>query len=184
MGNLVLHDEARKQMKPHLKIIVSILTSIDEEAILGRTCRVLANVAQDMENSRILKNLGLLLILVKTLNNELKTPKAKSAAVRAIRIVGSVEKKENLLSSNAIASVSSLLISEDEDVLKAVCKCLAKFTNHQCDQFVAFQIQGSDGQGFQHLVDRCQHSNQSVWEPALATLVNLSFLGKKNAFKK
>ena len=64
---------------------------------------------------------------------------------------------------------------------------MAKFTNHQCDQFVAFQIQGSDGQGFQHLVDRCQHSNhQSVWEPALATLVNLSFIGKykRHAFKK
>ena len=139
LGNLVLHDEARKQMKPHLKIIVSILTSIDEEAILGRTCRVLANVAQDMENSRILKNLGLLMMLVKTLNEFLKTPKAKSAAVRAIRIVGSVEKKENLLSSNAIASVSSLLTSEDEDLLKVII-CLHYFVYIICLHYFVYII--------------------------------------------
>lgn len=92
------------------------------------------------------------------------------------RILGSIEKKESLLTSNAITSVSSnLAVEDDEELLKAVTKCLAKFTSHQCDQYVAMQVQG-DGQGFQRLVECSKHNNKSIWEPALATLVNLSFL--------
>ena len=178
LGNLLMQSEARKQMKPHLRILTSILSSIDEEAILGRTCRVCANVAQDPENGRILKNLGLLNILIKTLT-ELKTPKAKSAAVRAIKILGAFEKRETLLSSNAIITVSAQLSSEDEDLLKQVTKCLAKFTSgaNRCDQFMAMQIQGEEGHGFQRLVEltKSWNSNRTIWENALTTLVNLSF---------
>ena len=174
LGNLVLNDEARKQVRPHIKILTSILTTISEENILARTCRVLANVAQDLENARILKSLTLLIVLVKTLN-ELKNPKAKASVVRAIRVLGALEKREALLNSNALASVSLLSSSTDEELLKAVAKCLAKLTNHGCDQFKALQIQG-EGQGFQRLVECCKHENKAIWEPALATLVNLSFV--------
>ena len=66
-------------------------------------------------------------------------------------------------------------MSNDEELLKTVTKCLAKFTNHGCDNFVALQIQG-EGQGFQRLVECCKLENRSIWEPALATLVNLSFI--------
>ena len=56
--------------------------------------------------------------------------------------LGSLEKKEKLLASNAIASIcSTSLMSNDEELLKTVTKCLAKFTNHGCDHFVALQIQ-------------------------------------------
>ena len=174
LGNLVLNEEARKQIRPHIKILTSILTTINEENILARTCRVLANIAQDQENARILKSLSLLIVLVKTLN-ELKNPKAKASVVRAIRVLGALEKREALLNSNALASVSLLSSSSDEELLKAVAKCLAKLTNHGCDQFKALQIQG-EGQGFQRLVECCKHENKSIWEPALATLVNLSFV--------
>lgn len=87
LGNLMLHAEARKQIKPHLRVLTSILTSINEENILSRSCRVLANIAQDQENGRALRSFGLLTILVKTLD-ELKSPKAKATAVRAIRYYG------------------------------------------------------------------------------------------------
>ena len=81
-----------------------------------------------------------------------------------------------MLGSNAIASIcSTSLMSNDEELLKTVTKCLAKFTNHGCDNFVALQIQG-EGQGFQRLVECCKLENRSIWEPALATLVNLSFI--------
>ena len=174
LGNLMLQDEARKQIKPHLRILTSILSTLSEESILARTCRSLANIAQDHECAKILKSLGLLLVLVKTLN-ELKAAKAKAPAVRALRILGSLEKKEKLLSSNAIAAISSCLSTEDEELLKAVTKCLAKFTNHGCDNFIALQIQG-EGQGFQRLVECCKHESRGIWEPALASLVNLSFV--------
>ena len=172
LGNLLLESEARKQIKPHLRLVTSILTNLSEENILARTCRVLANAAQDFDNLRSMK--GSLLVLVKTLN-ELKSSKAKASAVRAIRVFGAIEKKETLLNSNAIASVSSCLSMDDEELLKAVVKCLAKFTSHNCDPFMAMQIQG-EGQGFQRLVNCCQHQNRSIWEPALTTLVNLSML--------
>ena len=176
LGNLCLHNEARKQIKPHLRVLTSILTSLNEESILARTCRCLANVAQDLENAKILKSFDLLLVLVKTLN-EVKSAKAKAPVIRAIRILGSLEKKEKLLASNAIASIcSNNLMSNDEELLKTVTKCLAKFTSHGCDHFVALQIQGDGGQGFQRLVECSKHKNRSIWEPALATLVNLSFI--------
>lgn len=88
--------------------------------------------------------------------------------------MGSYEKKETLVTTNAIAAVSSNLDAKDEELLKAVTKCLAKFTQH-ADQFVALQIQG-EGQGFSALVECCTHEKRSVWEPALATLVNISFV--------
>ena len=177
LGNLLLNEVARKQIRPHIKVVTSILTTINEESILARTCRVLANIAQDSENARLLKSQNLLIVLVKTLN-ELKNPKAKASIVRAVRVLGALEKPENLLTSNALASVSLLLTSakdgEDDELLKAVTKCLAKLSSH-CDQFKALQIQG-EGQGFQKLVECCRHENSSIWEPALATLVNLSFV--------
>ena len=180
LGNLLLNEVARKQIRPHIKVVTSILTTINEESILARTCRVLANVAQDSENARLLKSQNLLIVLVKTLN-ELKNPKAKASVVRAIRVLGALEKPENVLTSNALASVSLLLTApakdkgEDDELLKAVTKCLAKLTSNHCDQFKALQIQG-EGQGFQRLVECCRHENSSIWEPALATLVNLSFV--------
>ena len=36
--------------------------------------------------------------------------------------------------------------------------------------------QGGDGKGFQRLVELCSHTKSSVWESALATIVNLSQL--------
>lgn len=84
LGNLMLHEEARKQIRTNLRVLTSILTSLDEETILGRTCRVLANVAQDSENAKLLRSQGLLSILVKTLN-EMKNVKAKASVIRAIR---------------------------------------------------------------------------------------------------
>ena len=87
LGNLFLNEEARKQIRPHLRILSSILTTLNEESILARTCRCLANVAQDPENAKILKMYDLLLVLVKTLN-ELKSTKAKTPVIRAIRILG------------------------------------------------------------------------------------------------
>ena len=36
LGNLFLHEEARKQIKPHLRILTSILTTLNEESILAR----------------------------------------------------------------------------------------------------------------------------------------------------
>ncbi len=176
LGNLMLHESARRQVKPHVRVLITVLNSLSEENILARTCRVLANIAQDSDIARILKNSNLLPVLVKILN-EFKNPKAKASGVRALKVLGALEKRENLLSSNAIASISSSLITnDDEELLKSVCKCLVKFTNHGCDHFVAMQIQG-EGQGFQRLVDCCSHQSRSVWEPALATLVNLSFIG-------
>jgi hypothetical protein len=37
-------------------------------------------------------------------------------------------------------------------------------------------FQGADGKGFDRLVDLCGSQKSSVWEAALATLVNLSHL--------
>ena len=115
-------------------------------------------------------------ILIKTLT-ELKTPKAKSAAVRAIKILGAFEKRETLLSSNAIITVSAQLSSEDEDLLKQVTKCLAKFTSgaNRCDQFMAMQIQGEEGHGFKRLVEltKSWNSNRTIWENALNQVQNI-----------
>ena len=36
LGNLLLNEEARKQIKPHLRILTSILTTLNEENILAR----------------------------------------------------------------------------------------------------------------------------------------------------
>ena len=180
LGNLLLNDFARKQISPHIKVVTSILSSINEESILARTARVLANLAQNSENLKILKSQKLLIVLTKTLN-ELKNPKAKASVIRAIREIAKVENHETLLNSNAIASVSLLLTSpsgpydekEQEELLKAVTKCLAKLTNH-CDQFLALQIQGQDSKGFEKLVEYCKHENVQIWEPSLITLINLS----------
>ena len=174
LGNLSINPIARKQLKGNVKNLTPIF-QLNEESILCRACRLLANLGQDSDINKMLKNLGYLIVLVKTLN-EMKTPKAKAAAVRAIRVLGAVEKREQLMTSDAISSVSANLASTDEELLKAVTKCLAKFTSHQCDQFMALQIQGESSQGFQRLVELVKHDNRSIWEPALATLINLSFV--------
>ncbi len=176
LGNLMLHEEARTLIREDhgLQTLVNILSNLSEESILGRACRVVANAAQNHANAKTLRSLGLVLILVKTLN-EVKGAKAKTAAVRAIRIVGGIETKENLMSSNAVAAISSQLSSDDEDLLKATIKCLAKFTSYKCDGIMATQIQG-EGEGFQNLVKLAGHENKSIWEHAIVTLVNLSNL--------
>ena len=77
-----------------------------------------------------------------------------------------------------MATVSKHLFSENDDLLKAVTKCLAHFT-HGCDMETAGQVRGGgegEESGFNRLIDLMSHGVKSIWEAAVACIVNLSHI--------
>jgi hypothetical protein len=90
-------------------------------------------------------------------------------------LVSTEEHKRRALTAQAIRGVAFQMRGDDEDLLKAVTKCLAHFT-HGGGTDVALQVRGDDGLGFERLVELMRHPRRSVWEAAMASLVNLSHL--------
>ncbi len=92
------------------------------------------------------------------------------------RILGTTDShKRRTVDAQAISAVSTHLYSEDVELVKAVVKCLAHFT-HGCLPELAWQVGGDDSKGFKRLVELMAHEHRSIWEAAMACLVNLSKL--------
>jgi len=180
LGNLLMNKTSRDQARENkaVEVLVRIISTLAEEKILGRACRVIANLSQDALNSREFLNLGTVPMLLKTLK-EVKCPKAKASAVRAIRILAETSRqgRQVALENKAVAAVTFYLSFSppDTELLKAVCKSLSILTtNKSKSKEMAEQIQ-SESDGFKKLVDLAEkHHRKSVWIPALLTLANLS----------
>jgi hypothetical protein len=138
--------------------------------------RTIANMANDdHKNAVLLHTEGIAGVLVKCLDSS-NSAKTKQVVVRAIRILsGTSEHKRQFFDAHALMSIAPLLSTTDEDLLKAVVKCLAHFT-HGCDADAASQVRGEDGTGFDRLVGLMNNGKRSVWEAVMACIVNLSHL--------
>ena len=194
LGNLLMHRRPREQVcstrirmttgnsiliifqaREHkgVELLVRIISTLAEEKILGRVCRVIANLSQDGVNSREFLNLGIIPLLLKTLK-DVKSAKAKISVIRAIRILSQThEGRVIALENKAVADITSYLSSNDSELLKSVCKSLSVLTGQTKSKDMAEQI-GSETGGFKLLVDLSEHQRKSMWIPALMTLSNLS----------
>ncbi|XP_047991718.1 armadillo repeat-containing protein 5 [Leguminivora glycinivorella] len=198
LGNCCLEDESSLAVGKlnYYGPLVSILKTVCRDSIVGRACRVIGNLAQKTSNAENLHNHGVVTALITLIESRDKNTSypTLTMAVRAVRQLWMVpEKREEMLSLNAVRCIAILLTTECESagVIKSTCnsskegdgfrksqeelicgilKCLGYFTT-QASALCAEQIQG-DGRGYQCLVALTK-TYESV---ALKCLMNLCYL--------
>ncbi|CAG9561823.1 unnamed protein product [Danaus chrysippus] len=175
--------------------LVTILNTVCRDSILGRTSRLIGNLARDRKNAEKFFDHGTVKALMAIIDNrDKKTSYATLImVVRAIRKLWSVEGKRNeMISMNAIRCIAILMTSECEimgyikssdsdndvdeptrlqmDFMGGILKCIWTFTSHPVSS-CAEQIQG-DGRGYQSLVVLTK-TNTTI---AMKCLTNLCFI--------
>ncbi|XP_013165016.1 PREDICTED: armadillo repeat-containing protein 5 isoform X2 [Papilio xuthus] len=197
LGNCCM-DETSSLMVGKLNIfgpLISILKTVYRDSILGRTCRLIGNLAQRHSNAKGLHEHGAVEVLVTLIENRDKNTSIATLtmAVRAIRQLWMVtDKREEMLSVNAVRCITVLLTVQcesagiiessnptsdveelkksHEELINGILKCLGYFTtytNPQCFE----QIQG-DGRGYKCLVALTKLFEST----ALKCLINLCYV--------
>ena len=200
LGNLAMHEKPRDTMVKNngVNVLVKIISSLAEEKILGRACRVIANLAVDAIAASDFHNKGTVQLLQKTIR-DVNGAKSKGAAIRAIRILCEQKgRNRNIISeSNGVALIMGELIdASDTDLIKIIVKTLAVLTedthkvNRACgtkeandklvqqieensDDFKKL-VQFVDGNSIQ-AIGTSRKISRHIWIPAMTILVNLSY---------
>ncbi|KPI95601.1 Armadillo repeat-containing protein 5 [Papilio xuthus] len=119
LGNCCM-DETSSLMVGKLNIfgpLISILKTVYRDSILGRTCRLIGNLAQRHSNAKGLHEHGAVEVLVTLIENRDKNTSIATLtmAVRAIRQLWMVtDKREEMLSVNAVRCITVLLTVQCE----------------------------------------------------------------------
>ncbi|KAJ0176554.1 hypothetical protein K1T71_007733 [Dendrolimus kikuchii] len=199
LGNCCLEEESSLQVGKLFifSSLVTILKTVCRDSIVGRACRVIGNLAQKTTNAENLHNQGVVTALVTVIENRDKNTSypTLTMAVRAIRQLWMItEKRDEMLSLNAVRCVAILLTTEceaagvikttnpqkeydglrksQEELISGILKCVGYFTIHATIQS-AEQIQG-DGRGYQCLVALTRHFESL----ALKCLMNLCYISQ------
>ncbi|GBP69342.1 Armadillo repeat-containing protein 5 [Eumeta japonica] len=175
--------------------LVTLLNTLSKDSILGRTCRLIGNLAQQNCNAESLHNHGAIVALVNIIENRDKKTSypTLTMAVRAIRQLWMFpDKREEMLACKAIYCIAMLMINEcesagiikstntckesdgfrksQEELINGILKCLGYFTTYSTTQ-CSEQIQG-DGRGYQSLI-----ALTKLYETtALKCLMNLCYV--------
>ncbi|KPJ08530.1 Armadillo repeat-containing protein 5 [Papilio machaon] len=191
-------DETSSLMVGKLNIfgpLISILKTVYRDSILGRTCRLIGNLAQRHSNAKGLHDHGAVEVLVTLIENRDKNTSIATLtmAVRAIRQLWMVtDKRDEMLSVNAVRCITVLLTAQcesagiiespnptnevdelkksHEELINGILKCLGYFTTYSNPQ-CAEQIQG-DGRGYKCLVALTKLFEST----ALKCLINLCYV--------
>ncbi|XP_045536642.1 armadillo repeat-containing protein 5 [Papilio machaon] len=197
LGNCCM-DETSSLMVGKLNIfgpLISILKTVYRDSILGRTCRLIGNLAQRHSNAKGLHDHGAVEVLVTLIENRDKNTSIATLtmAVRAIRQLWMVtDKRDEMLSVNAVRCITVLLTAQcesagiiespnptneidelkksHEELINGILKCLGYFTTYSNPQ-CAEQIQG-DGRGYKCLVALTKLFEST----ALKCLINLCYV--------
>jgi len=177
LANLLQEELARKQIRSCGGIVklINIVQNIEDNNILCRAWRAVANAAQDTKNIALLHQHGLASHLSQALVS-LSDSHSQVVLVRCARIAGDTARHRGyLVAEGALDRVVNILVSlEDEtnhDLCKAVAKCLAKLS-HGARLEEAEKILP----GVAALVRMAGSARRDLAENCLGVLVNLSQL--------
>ena len=201
LGNLAMYDQPRAVMTSNngVNTLVKIISTLAEEKILGRACRVIANLAMNEVAATDFHNRGTVQLLQKTIR-DVNSAKSKGAAIRAIRILCERKGKNRKIisESNGISLITATLVdSDDLDLIKIIMKCLAVLTvdthrnngacgTQEANENLVQQIEKETGE-FKKLVqfvEDCANYitlsgtmrkiSRHIWVPTMIVLANLS----------
>ena len=201
LGNLAMYDQPRTAVaaKNGVQILVKIVSTLADENIIGRACRVIANLAVNEVAASEFHNRGTVQLLQKTIR-DVNEPKSKGAAIRAIRKLCEQKgiHRKMISESNAIVLITTVLVkSEDLDLIKIIMKTLLTLTMHthrsngaccnkEANQRLVQQI-GEETDEFKRLVNFIGDSegcivlsgtrrkvSRHIWVPTMIVLANLS----------
>lgn len=199
LGNIAMFPKPRDAVTSNngVNILVKIISSLAEEKILGRACRVIANLSMNDAAASGFHNKETVRLLQKTVR-DVHGAKAKGAAIRAIRIL--CEKKganrRIAAETNAIALImATLLETTDTELLKILVKSLAILTDdthrsngacgtREANQNLVQQVEEGSNQ-FLKLIELVGNDqiiisganrkvSRHVWIPSMTILSNLS----------
>ena len=200
LGNLAMFSKPRDAMTAHngVNVLVKIISSLAEEKILGRACRVIANLAMNETATSGFHSKETVRLLQKTLR-DVQGAKAKGAAIRAIRILCEKKGKNRKIcaETNAIALImTTLLETNDIELIKIIVKSIAILTDDthrnsgacgskEANHILVQQIEeGSNEFGKfielmssdQIIISGANHKiSRHIWIPAMTVLANLSY---------
>ncbi|KAK7794826.1 hypothetical protein R5R35_005973 [Gryllus longicercus] len=182
LGNCCLENESRIELL-HLgivKAVVTVFNSTGRDAIQGRACRVIGNlaltytIAVELHKENVIN--GLINLVDSGGNNSIAS---QQMAVRALRILWAVESERvAMLDLNVIQKVAMLLTTpyenkEQKELLKTVIKALTVFT-HRCSEQCAFQVH-ADGSVLQTLLS--YFSKDEIKSSVIICVYNLCHIG-------
>lgn len=176
LANLCLREEFRLKVAEEngmISHILSLVSHIQKDSIIGRTCRLIGNLATSKTIALKLHHKGAVPKLTETIKSKDNSPGTKHMAVRALRLLWEAEvNKAQMLQDQVVHSVASLIGTPVDELLQAVLKALAVFTHH-CNEQCALQVQG-DGNGFDELV--ASISSCSKQDLPVNVILNLCFV--------
>lgn len=162
LGNCCLEYDCRIELfrLGIVKAIAVVLSSASRDAIQGRACRVIGNLALTYNIAAKLHQENVVNSLINVLDvNGVNSIASQHMAVRALRILWTVElERIPMLELNVVRKVALLLTKpsvkkEHKELLKAVIKALTVFT-HCCSEQCAVQIH-ADNSVLQSLISCC-----------------------------
>lgn len=199
LGNIAMYDKPRAAMSSSdgVSVLVKIISSLAEEKILGRACRVIANLAMNDIAASDFHKYGTVQLLQKTIR-DVNGAKSKGAAIRALRILCEQKgrNRKTIVESNGIALITVLLKeTHDVDLIKIIVKTLAVLTEDtyrsngasgtkETNQTLVQQIEDESDEfktivqlvGSEHIMSAgtSKKISRHIWLPSMTVLANLS----------
>lgn len=148
-----------------------MLRTVDQTSILNRTCRALANLAEDELSVLVMEELGIIPELVKLLTKTSDND-CQESVLRALRMVCTTpERKQAVLDLDAVKVIVDLLKSEKSALVSCCIRTVAELTKG-CSREIAQQIQ--DHGGVKYIVELANSTCAQVRHSALLSLTNLA----------
>ncbi|VVC86657.1 unnamed protein product [Leptidea sinapis] len=152
--------------------LVDILNTVCKDSILGRTCKLIGNLALKQLNAEGLHSHGVVKSLVTVIESRDKNTSnpTLTMAVRAIRQLWMItNKRDEMLGFNVVHCVTLLLISLCESIglITSLCKSIPEGGPTRSQE----ELISGDGRGFQCLVALTK-TNETL---ALKCLMNLCY---------
>ena len=145
---------------------------IDQTSILNRTCRALANLAEDELSVLVMEELGIIPELVKLLTKTSDSD-CQQSVLRALRMVCTTpERKQAVLDLDAIKTIMDLLKSEKSALVNCCIRTVAELTK-SCNREIAQQVQ--DYGVVKNIVELTNSGCVQVRHSALLSLAHLAY---------
>lgn len=153
-------------------IPASVLKTVNQDSLLNRASRALANLAEDELSILVMEELGIIPELVKLLQKTSDND-CQQSVLRALRVVCSTPKrKQAVLDFDTIKTIMDLLKSEKPALVNCCIRTVAELTK-SCNREIAQQVQ--DSGGMKCIVELTNSGIVQVRHAALLSLSNLAY---------
>ncbi|XP_077967026.1 uncharacterized protein LOC120342279 isoform X2 [Styela clava] len=182
LANCLTEDIIRKKVSECQGIpsIVKVLQTIKHPTIITRTCRSIANLANNLECSKTIHGVGTAELILKLIKYPTTTEDCVSSALRAIKnLANTTSHRKKLIQNNAVHVLTKCFNSDTNEVVSSAIRALAAISQ-SCTIEFADHMLSNDGESIRklvHVVRESKEDSEKDKSEALSILINLTLQG-------